>query len=81
MRELSGPPVWMVCVPALRVGGLAAMPWFSCAALNGFTGCPAIARTKLVRGWCRRCNGTGLRVRVGRRVWTWVNREYREGQR
>lgn len=29
---------------------------------------------------CPRCNGTGRRVRVGRRIWTYLRREYRDGQ-
>lgn len=31
-------------------------------------------RSKSGRSWrrCRRCKGSGERVRVGRRVWTWL---------
>lgn len=28
---------------------------------------------------CPRCGGTRLRVRIGRRVWTYLRREYRDG--
>ena len=32
-------------------------------------------------GLCRRCDGTGRRVRIGRRIWNWINSEYRRGVR
>ena len=35
-----------------------------------------------IRGgtYCRRCDGSGRRVRFGRRVVEWSRREYRNGQ-
>ena len=35
-----------------------------------------------IRGgtYCRRCDGSGRRVRLGRRVVEWSRREYRNGQ-
>lgn len=36
-----------------------------------------------IRGgtYCRRCNGAGRRVRLGRRIVEWWRREYRDGTR
>ncbi|MEV0383400.1 hypothetical protein [Nonomuraea sp. NPDC050643] len=33
------------------------------------------------RGWrfCPRCNGTGLRLRIGRRIWNHARRLHRDG--
>ncbi len=36
---------------------------------------------RLTRTTCRRCDGNGLRVRVGRRGYEWIAREYRDGTR
>jgi Zn finger protein HypA/HybF involved in hydrogenase expression len=33
------------------------------------------------RGYCRRCHGTRLRLRIGRRLWNFVHRLYTEGTR
>jgi DnaJ-class molecular chaperone len=58
----------------------AVAPWGHCRKCHGI-GRKTTRRGKVTRSWCRRCDGTGLRVRVGRRVWTWISREYREGNR
>ena len=58
----------------------AVVPWGRCRKCRG-TGHRLTRSRWLGRAWCRRCNGTGLRVRVGRRLWTWINREYRDGAR
>jgi hypothetical protein len=31
--------------------------------------------------YCRRCGGTRLRLRIGRRIWNFVHRLYTEGTR
>ncbi|GAA0906676.1 hypothetical protein GCM10009557_81720 [Virgisporangium ochraceum] len=56
----------------------AAAPWTHCRACSG-TGRKPGRAGKLLRSPCRRCDGTGIRVRIGRRVFTWVDREYRRG--
>jgi hypothetical protein len=58
----------------------AVAPWGRCRKCRGI-GRKTTRTGKLTRAWCRRCNGTGRRVRVGRRIWTWINHEYREGHR
>lgn len=58
----------------------AVAPWSRCRKCHG-TGRRTTRSRRIARAWCRRCDGTGLRVRVGRRLWTWINREYREGNR
>jgi len=58
----------------------AVAPWGRCRKCHG-TGRKTAGRGRVTRAWCRRCDGVGRRVRAGRRVWTWINREYREGNR
>jgi DnaJ-class molecular chaperone len=55
-------------------------PWGRCRKCHGI-GRKTTRSSKVARAWCRRCDGTGLRVRVGRRLWTWINHEYRDGHR
>jgi hypothetical protein len=42
---------------------------------------PTPRRPKLGRRECPRCDGTARRVRVGRRLHTWLRAEYRQGTR
>jgi hypothetical protein len=58
----------------------AVVPWGRCRTCAGY-GRKTGRNGTLTRTKCRRCNGTGRRVRVGRRVWTWIDREYRAGTR
>jgi DnaJ-class molecular chaperone len=58
----------------------AVAPWGRCRKCHG-TGRRTLRSGRVTRAWCRRCNGTGRRVRIGRRLWTWINREYRDGNR
>jgi len=56
----------------------AVAPWGRCRRCHGI--CRRTTRRgTLTRAWCRRCNGTGRRVRVGRRLWTWIRHEFGEG--
>jgi hypothetical protein len=70
----------LVVVTAGYAVACAVVPWGRCRKCHGI-GRKTTRSGKVTRAWCRRCNGTGLRVRVGRRLWTWINREYREGNR
>ncbi|MGW4638031.1 hypothetical protein ACWEN6_05870 [Sphaerisporangium sp. NPDC004334] len=38
---------------------------------------------RIGRGWhdCRHCNGTGLRLRIGRHAWNYARRLHRDGTR
>ena len=56
----------------------AVVPWARCRKCGGAGRKPGRAG-RLLRSPCRRCDGTGRRVRIGRRVWTWIAREYRHG--
>ena len=58
----------------------AVAPWGRCRKCRG-TGHRLSRSGRPRRAWCRRCEGTGLRVRFGRRLWTLINREYRDGIR
>jgi DnaJ-class molecular chaperone len=78
LASLAAPAV--VVVTAGYVVACTVAPWGHCRKCHGL-GRKTNRSGKVTRAWCRRCNGTGLRVRVGRRIWTWINREYREGNR
>lgn len=58
----------------------AVAPWGRCRKCRGI-GRRLNRHGRATRTWCRRCHGTGYRVRVGRRIWNWIGREYREGSR
>jgi hypothetical protein len=58
----------------------AAAPFTRCRRCGGHgrkTGCNG----RPTRTLCRPCDGTGIQVRIGRRAWTWIAREYRDGTR
>jgi len=42
---------------------------------------PTPSRPRPGRRECPRCHGTGRRVRIGRRIWIWIEDEYRDGTR
>jgi len=58
----------------------AVAPWGRCRKCDGY-GRKRTRAGHITRTPCRRCGGIGLRVRVGRRVWEWIAREYRNGTR
>jgi hypothetical protein len=58
----------------------AAAPFGRCRKCAGY-GRKAGRNGRLTRTVCRRCGGNGLRVRVGRRAYEWIAREYRDGTR
>jgi len=43
--------------------------------------CRPTTRRTAGRRYCRRCGGTRLRLRTGRRVWNFIHRLYTEGTR
>jgi DnaJ-class molecular chaperone len=56
----------------------ASAPWTRCSKCSGAGRKPGHTG-KLLRSPCRRCDGSGIRIRIGRRVFTWIDREYRHG--
>ena len=61
------------------VAACAYWPFGACRACRG-TG---KSRSPFKKFWrpCHRCSGTGRRVRLGRRVHTWLKHEYRSGNK
>jgi cytochrome c oxidase assembly factor CtaG len=55
-----------------------ALPYTLACALVPFGACRRCHRTDPL---CRACDGTGRRVRLGRRFWTYLRALYREGNR
>lgn len=76
----SLPALALATVTAGYAVACAVAPWGRCRKCHGI-GRKITRRGRVTRAWCRRCAGTGRRVRIGRRVWTWITREYREGAR
>ena len=70
----------LLIVTLCYAAACAVAPWGRCRKCRGI-GRRVTGSGRLTRAWCRRCNGTGRRVRVGRRIWSWINREYRQGHR
>jgi len=71
----------VLALVAVTVGyafACAVAPWGRCLRCHG-VGRRTTRQGTLTRAWCRRCNGTGRRVRVGRRLWTWIRHEFGEG--
>jgi hypothetical protein len=63
---------WLVAIAVLTfitlcyIGACAYIPFGNCFACRGTT--------------CRRCEGTGKRVRLGRRLHTWLKHEHRNSR-
>ena len=60
------------------VAALALAPYTLACALVPFGPCRRCHRADPL---CRACDGTGRRVRLGRRLWTYLRALYREGNR
>lgn len=57
----------------------AAAPFGRCRRCHGHG--KTIKPNGKVRRWCRRCDATGLRLRLGRRLFNYLRRLYRDGSR
>jgi hypothetical protein len=65
----------MPLVLLASLAALAAAGWYAAVcAVAPFGPCRCPCRDVL----CRRCDGTGYRVRVGRRLWTYLRRLYHD---
>lgn len=78
-------PMPLATYTALALTGYAAYYLLACAAFP-FTTCRPCHGTGHRRApfgkgirLCRPCKHTGLRVRLGRRLWTWWSREHQRG--
>jgi hypothetical protein len=61
-----------LCLPVVTLGYIiwcSASPWGTC------TRCRRTSRT------CSRCDGTGMRPRLGWQLWTYLRSVYRDGTR
>lgn len=58
------------------VGACAIWPFAKCGRCKG----DGKHRSPSGKAWrrCRRCKGTGTRIRVGRRIWTWLRNKEKE---
>lgn len=70
---------WIVF--AAIVAGLIGLSWYvAVCRIWPYTDCPRCGgggkrRSPSGRAWrrCRRCKGSGARVRLGRRMWSWLS--------
>ncbi|GAA4593737.1 hypothetical protein GCM10023194_58770 [Planotetraspora phitsanulokensis] len=72
----------LITLPLVTLGYITACyvkPFARCWWCNGKRRKP----NRIGRGWhdCRLCNGTGLRLRIGRHIWNHARRLYRDGNR
>lgn len=53
-------------------------PFAACSKCKG----ARVYRSPSGKAWrkCRRCKGSGERIRTGRRVWNWLSRAHRDAQ-
>lgn len=69
----------LLIVTLCYIAACAYMPFGKCWRCNG-DGARKGILTRLTRA-CRPCNGTGRRVRIGRRLHTWIKHEYHNSNR